>query len=128
MRDRFEQAVKGRISYARATLYVRLASFLLKYPRFVNQVHLVTVAGWFESGDGGVVLDMFEKRLSDGFDTFWEGHEEVDGGAEEVGVLHHVDDNPIFDVLPVDLGHGFCGEMGMGHLGDVGLALETGVC
>ena len=147
MKDRFESAVKGSVSYGRATFYVRLAAFLLKYPRFVNQVHLVTVAGWFEriesgdrDGDDGVVLDRVEKRLDgvvlDRVRTFWEGHEEVVGGAEEEAAGTNVDqllvraeNNPILDFM--GLSHGPYDEIvmdSMGHLDGVSLVLEASVC
>ena len=100
------------LQYSQATLYDRLAAFVLRHPRFVHQTRLTTLADWFQSLDGMrcVLLDSLEAEISmaghDGSDGFWiqsavavtGSEDEREKKGEEGGVGVH--DEPPPEVLP----------------------------
>ena len=97
IQKRFEAAlmrVRGieSISYQRATLLDRLAHFLLQCPRFVFQIHLTTVAAWFENRaelSGNTVMDAVAEFLNGRLDDF------LGFTIEKSGNEHDEDDFPM---------------------------------
>ena len=79
MEERYDRIVKrlkkkeGVLSYGYARRHDRLGQFLLKYPRFVNQLQLVSLADWEQTaGPQNVALmDAVEDILSAEEVAFW---------------------------------------------------------
>jgi hypothetical protein len=49
-------------SYGQAAIYDRLGKFLLKYPRFVYQLQLVSLKNWFQNVGGGKMITCLEAK------------------------------------------------------------------
>jgi hypothetical protein len=82
LQDRYKEAVKdvkvGKVySYPQAAVYDRLGRFLLKYPQFLCQLQLVTIADWSQRVVPGnarkaKLVDVVESRLLETEDdAFW---------------------------------------------------------
>ena len=67
------KAEEGKVlSFKQAEKYDRLGKFLLRFPRFVLQLQMVSLADWHQKFGAKVLMDSLESLLDEEQLQFWQ--------------------------------------------------------